>query len=182
MLSVKLSVASVGSGQRGYQYRGQNITTISTTASRNQMRANRLGVPSFGCEKLTGSAKVIPFLTVNNIASGSVVCCSISTAKQKAPNYWASQNSAWLAHTCHIGVAAACRMVGNPRSSCSKEANYVRTRTSVCPPPAPCTQGSHSARPTLDAASVRTTAADATDSGTRRRSPDRAASKRGGGR
>jgi len=48
-------------------------------------------------------------------------------------------------------------------------------------PPAP-NEGSHSARPTLEAASVRTTAADATDSGTGRRSPDRAASKRGGGR
>jgi hypothetical protein len=50
------------------------------------------------------------------------------------------------------------------------------------PPPAPSGKGECSARATLDAASTGKTAADAANSGMRRGSADRAASREGGGR
>ncbi len=53
----------------------------------------------------------------------------------------------------------------------------------VClPPPAPRGKGSRSARPTLDAASTGQTAASTANSGARRGSATRAASRKGGGR
>ena len=85
------------------------------------------------------------------------------------------------AYNQQVGVAQARRMVGISRKSGPRRSIMPR-QGSLSVPPAPCGKGIGSARPTLGAASDGKTAADAGDSGLRRSSATRAASRKGGGR
>ena len=104
-----------------------------------------------------------------------------SIAKQKAPNYWASQESGGLPI---IAISALLRLAEwwENRVTLAQGGESCPGKEASLSPPAPCNRRSLSPRRTLGATNAPAATADAADSGTHRRSPDRAASKKGGGR
>ena len=107
--------------------------------------------------------------------------CGGSTAKQKAPNYWASQKSGGLPI---ITTSALLQLAEwwETRLALAQGEGLCPDKDVRLPPPARSGKGECSAQATLDAASTAKTAADAANSGMRRGSADRTASRKGGGR
>ena len=104
-----------------------------------------------------------------------------STAKQKAPNYWASQKSGGLPI---IATSALLQLAGwwETRVALTQGEGSCPDKDVHLSPPAPSGKGECSAGATLDAASAGKTTTDTANSGTHRGSADRAASRKGGGR